>query len=124
MFEIRVSGFNRERGAFEIDIYPIETILGDDARYRGNVVRNALRVGEREVLAAATERDHDLLALALQVSNIALELLGIQAGRRVKLHGPFRRILVRCRESDDDHVPLRRDLAERESGTRCAVTGP
>src|SRR4051794_16645727 len=121
MSEIHISGFDRERGAFEIDVDPVETVLRDDARYRGNVVRNALRVGEGEVLAAATKGDHDLLALALQIRNVALELLGIETGRCVKLHGPFRRVLVRGGESDDDHVPLRRDLAERECRTRRAV---
>ncbi len=58
---------------------------------------NALRIGEREVLAAAAEGNHDLLALALQVGDVGLELLGIESGGRVELHGPFRRVLVRCR---------------------------
>ena len=37
---------------------------------------------------------------------------------------PSGAFLIRCREGDDDDVPLRRDLAEREGGTRGAVAGP
>ena len=76
------------------------------------------------MLAAAAERNHDLLALALQVGNVGLELFGIEAGGRVELHGPFRRVFVRRGEGDDDDVPLRRDLAERDGGTGAAVAGP
>src|ERR1017187_1726149 len=124
VLKVPVSGIDGERRAFEIDVDAVEAVLGDDARDRGDEVRNPLAIGEREVLTAATEGNHDLFALALQVANVALELCGIQSGGCLQLHGPFRCILIRCRESYDDDVPLGRDLAEREGGTRGAVTGP
>ena len=83
-----------------------------------------LRIVERNVHAAAAERNHHLLSLALQVGDVGFELLGIKPGGRVELHRPFRRILFRRGEGDDDDVPLRRDLAERQAGTRTAVAGP
>ena len=81
-------------------------------------------IGEREVLAAAAEGDHHLLALALQPGDVGLELFGVEAGGRAELHGPFRRIPIRRGEGDDDDVPLRRDFAQRDGGARPAVTGP
>ena len=76
------------------------------------------------MLAAAAERDHDLLALALQVGDVGLELFGIESGGRVELHGAFRRVPVGRGEGDDDDVPLRRNFAQRDGGTRAAVAGP
>src|SRR5450759_1825715 len=79
MLKVRVSGVDGERRAFEVDVDTVEAVLGDNAGDRGDEVRSALRIGEREVLAAATEGNHDLLALALQVGNAGLELFGIES---------------------------------------------
>src|SRR5664279_6503283 len=98
MLKVRVSGVDGERRAFEVDVDTVEAVLGDNAGDRGDEVRSALRIGEREVLAAATEGNHDLLALALQVGNVGLELFGIESGGCVELHGPFRCIPIRCRD--------------------------
>ena len=124
MPEIRVAGIDGKRRALEIDVDAVEAVLGDNPGDGGDEVRNALRIGEREVLSAAAERNHDLLPLALQIGDVGFKLLGVQTGRRVELHRAFRRILVRGSESDDDDVPLRRDFAHREGGPCRAVAGP
>ena len=54
----------------------------------------------------------------------ALNCSGIESGGCAELHGAFGRVLVRRGEGDDDDVPLRRDLAKRNGGTRGAVAGP
>src|ERR1017187_9483467 len=121
MLEIRVSGGDGERRALEIDVDAVEAVVSHDAGHRGDEVRNALRNGEGEVLAATAERNHDLPAVALQPGDVGLELFGIQSGGCVELHGPFGRILVGRGEGDEDEVPLRRDLAKGDGGTRAAV---
>src|ERR1700727_1964168 len=117
MFEVCVSGIDGERGAFKVDIDAVEAIVRDDAGDRGDVVWNAVWIGKREVLAAAAEGDHDFFALALQVGNVGFELRGVEPGRSLELHRSFGRVLIRCRKGNDDHVPLRRDLADGDSGT-------
>ena len=114
MFEVGVPRIDGERGALEVDVDAVEAVVVDDLRNGGDVDRHTSGVGEGEVLTATAERDHHLLALALQVCDVGLELLGVQTGGRVEVHRPFGSVLVGRGEGDDDDVPLRGDVAERE----------
>src|SRR5436309_1088335 len=114
MFEVSVSGVDRKRRTLEVDVDAVESILADDACNRRYVIWNAVRISKREVLTAAAQRNHHLLALGLQVSDISLKLCGIESGRCMELHGPFRRVLVWGRKRDNDHVPLGRHLEQRK----------
>src|SRR5271168_2089177 len=124
MAVVGVARVDREGGAFKVDIDAVEAVFahdGDDRRDEGG---NATGVGEGEVLAAASEGDHDLFAAALYRGDIGLELLqGLSCGR-VELHGALSGVVVGRGEGDDDDIPLRRDLRQRENLIRRAESFP
>src|SRR3984957_4334766 len=124
MLEVGISRINGKRRALEVDVDPIEPIVAHYLRNRGHVVRNAVRIGKCKVLTATAERDHHLLAPALQVRDVGFELCDVESCGCAKLHGPFRWVPVRRGEGDEDNVPLGGHITKREGRTRSAVTGP
>src|ERR1700691_3090608 len=100
MLEVRVPWINREGRAFKVDINAVEAVFADNLRDRRDIQRHAFRISEREVLATAAQGDHDLLALALQQSNVRLELRGIETCGRMELHRAFGRVLRGFGEGD------------------------
>ena len=69
---------------------------------------------QREVLSAAAERDQDLLSLALQPRDVVFHLRQIEARPHMQLHCALCRLMIHVGKRHDDHIPLRRHIAQPE----------
>ncbi len=75
MFKVHVSRRQHQGRRFEVDVDPVETVLGNDAGYGGNKLRNGVWGVQLEILSPATQSPHHLFPLTFQVGDVSLQLV-------------------------------------------------
>src|SRR5215472_14407610 len=106
--EIGVACVQLQGVVFEIDVDSVKSILMNDRAHAGDEVTDVSRSVERDRLRSTANRQQDLLALAVEGTDICRELGGCFRERR-KADGASRSIS----KSDIDDVISRRHISQR-----------
>ena len=124
MPEIRVARIEHKRWTFEVNVDTVEAVLRHDLRHRIHEVRNACGLHQRKVLSAAAQRDQHLLSLALQPRDVVFHLRQIEARPHMQLQSAFCRLMIHVGKGHNDHIPLRRNIAQPEYRSPGAAPRP